>query len=217
MSSWKRIYTEKEKDTTITNGSSNLATTSAINTALSAKSNSSHTHTIDDIVDLVDIVYPVGSIYFTINSDNPNLLFTGTTWTRIEDTFLLASSSTYTNGATGGYTDSVNVSHTHIQDQHTHIQNGHTHAIPSSKYAITIGTSANWGYHGPVQMKSSSGNYYYVYSNTNGNGIGERSELGGKVATNNGTVAENNSAGDSDGSGKNMPPFIIVNCWERTR
>ena len=64
-------------------------------------------------------------------------------------------------------------------------------------------------------MKSGSGNYYYVYSNTNGNGIGERSELGGKIATNQSTVAENNSAGE-DGTNKNMPPFIIVNCWERT-
>ena len=215
MSSWKRIYTEKEKDTTVTNGSSNLATTTAINTALSSKVSASHTHTIDDIIDFVEVIYPIGSIYFTINSDNPNQLFTGTTWTRIEDKFLLASSSAYPNESTGGYTDAINVSHTHIQNSHTHTQNGHTHAIPSSKYAITIGTSANWGYQGPVQMKSGSGNYYYVYSNTNGNGIGERSELGGKIATNQSTVAENNSAGE-DGTNKNMPPFIIVNCWERT-
>ena len=46
-------------------------------------------------------IYPIGSIYVSVNSTNPGTLFGGT-WQRIEDTFLLASGSTYEAGTTGG-------------------------------------------------------------------------------------------------------------------
>ena len=46
-------------------------------------------------------IYPVGSIYISVNSSNPGTLFGGT-WERIQDRFLLASGSTYENGTTGG-------------------------------------------------------------------------------------------------------------------
>ena len=46
-------------------------------------------------------VYPVGSIYMSVNSTNPNTLFGGT-WVQLKDRFLLGAGSTYSNGATGG-------------------------------------------------------------------------------------------------------------------
>lgn len=46
-------------------------------------------------------IYPVGSIYISVNSTTPGSLFGGT-WERIQDRFLLASGTTYQNGTTGG-------------------------------------------------------------------------------------------------------------------
>lgn len=51
---------------------------------------------------IVDIVYPVGSIYMSASGTSPATLFPGTTWTQLQDTFLLAAGSTYAAGSTGG-------------------------------------------------------------------------------------------------------------------
>lgn len=59
---------------------------------------------------LVDQIYPVGSIYMSVNSADPSTLFGGT-WERIQDTFLLAAGSSYSAGSTGG---AAKKSHDHI-------------------------------------------------------------------------------------------------------
>ena len=51
--------------------------------------------------DLLDLVYPVGSIYLSVNSTTPATLFGGT-WEQVKDTFLLGSGDSYTLGNTGG-------------------------------------------------------------------------------------------------------------------
>lgn len=50
---------------------------------------------------LSDIIYPVGSIYISVNSINPSVYFGGT-WEQIKDRFLLACGNTYSNGTIGG-------------------------------------------------------------------------------------------------------------------
>ncbi len=49
----------------------------------------------------VDFIYPIGSIYMSVNSTSPASLFGGT-WERIKDRFLLSAGDTYTAGNTGG-------------------------------------------------------------------------------------------------------------------
>lgn len=49
----------------------------------------------------IDQIYPVGSLYFSVNNTDPGTLFGGV-WQRIEDTFLLCAGSTYAAGTTGG-------------------------------------------------------------------------------------------------------------------
>jgi len=50
---------------------------------------------------ICNLIYPVGSIYMSINATNPSALFGGT-WEQLQDRFLLGSGSTYVNGTTGG-------------------------------------------------------------------------------------------------------------------
>lgn len=47
-------------------------------------------------------VYPVGSIYLTMNATNPAELFGFGTWEKLPDRFLLGASDTYEVGSTGG-------------------------------------------------------------------------------------------------------------------
>ena len=76
--------------------------------------------------DIVDMIYPVGSIYMSVNNVSPSTLFGGT-WVQIQDKFLLASGSNHTNGNTGG------------SDTHTLNANelpAHTHTIPEHRHNI---------------------------------------------------------------------------------
>jgi hypothetical protein len=60
---------------------------------------------------LLDLIYPVGSIYMSVSDVSPASFFGGT-WSRIQDRFLLAAGSTYSAGGTGG---SATNTHYHFQ------------------------------------------------------------------------------------------------------
>lgn len=87
---------------------------------------------------IFDNIYPVGSIYMSVNDTNPSNLFGGT-WTQLKDRFLLGAGSTYTNGSTGG-SATQKLSAANLPS-HTHPQ-----------YIATDGgsTSANLDYNGWV-------------------------------------------------------------------
>lgn len=50
---------------------------------------------------IADAIYPVGSIYMSVNSTNPQTLFGGT-WQRIQGRFLFAADSKHAAGSAGG-------------------------------------------------------------------------------------------------------------------
>ena len=73
---------------------------------------------------LSDIIYPVGSIYISVNSTNPSVYFGGS-WEQIKDRFLLACGDTYNNGIFGGeakhkLTVNEMPSHSHDMDEESY-------------------------------------------------------------------------------------------------
>lgn len=50
---------------------------------------------------IADFIYPVGSIYMSVNNTSPATLFGGT-WEQLKDRFLLGAGGTYTAGSIGG-------------------------------------------------------------------------------------------------------------------
>lgn len=151
---------------------------------------------VDTALDsLVDIIYPVGSIYMSVNSVNPSTLFGGT-WEQIEDKFLLASGTSYQNGSTGGSADAIVVEHTHTQNEHYHNAYG-------SDYFVTNSNSSHANYR---VGSASSGKWVDAFDNSG--------TFKHHRTTNNAT-ATNQTTGES-GTGKNMPPYLAVNVWKRT-
>lgn len=140
--------------------------------------------------ELVDLIYPIGSVYLSVNDLSPNTLFGGT-WEQIKDKFLLASGDTYQNTTTGGeatHTLTVNElpQHTHIQKPHTHKQDSDTWYNKASDYDVRLAASSN--------------GYYSCAGRSNYQTIS--------------ATAINETTGE-DEPHNNMPPYLVVNVWKR--
>ena len=83
--------------------------------------------------DVVDKIYPIGSIYISASATNPRELFGGE-WTQIKDRFLLAAGDTYQAGSTGGA-----ATHTLTTDE----MPNHAHAIYMGSADLNPGWA--WG------------------------------------------------------------------------
>jgi hypothetical protein len=137
-------------------------------------------------------IYPIGSIYTSTVSTNPNTLFGFGTWVAFgAGRVLLGDGGGYAAGATGGSADAIVVSHTHSATT-TSTDSGHTHGI--SPGAWTDGG-------GKVEGNSFS--------------------FGGKVtatqsSTANITSSTSISTTGSSGTGANLQPYVVVYMWNRT-
>lgn len=155
--------------------------------------NSTHSGAEHDLYttksELINLIYPVGSIYISVSSTSPATLFGGT-WEQITGKFLLGSSDTYTIGSTGG-----EATHTLTIDEmpsHWHDQNEWVYGSDNGKITYTndwlIPTSSR-GVVGPFGVMRdrgwANGDNYAVQA------------TGGSQAHN------------------NMPPYLAVYIWKR--
>lgn len=115
-------------------------------------------------------VYPVGSIYMSINSTSPDTLFGGT-WEQIKDTFLLSAGDTYNAGTTGGEaTHKLTIneipSHRHegltVTEQPANIGNGSS-GIGFTYTGTSGGTEIKTAYIGGGQAHNNMPPYLTVY------------------------------------------------------
>lgn len=155
--------------------------------------------------DLINTLYPIGSIYMSVTSTNPKTLFGGE-WTQLENRFLLAAGNTYSNGATGGEATVVLTEST--MPAHNHPFTGSSVTTSSAgAHNHNIKGGANWS--GSATGVESAAKFSTIIDNTNSiqaNGYHRHS------FTPTGTVG-NNGAGNAH---NNMPPYLVVYMWKRT-
>ena len=135
---------------------------------------------------IVNTIYPVGSIYISTAAANPSTLFSGTQWEAIQDRFLLADGTVYTAGATGG-TPAVTLTAEQMP-AHTHKfncvdQNGNP-ATPTNVAEVMSYVGASLG------------------TST--------------IATNGTILKRAVMATAGEGQAHdNMPPYLVVHMWKR--
>ena len=189
-------------------------------------------HTGDNIdkgINLALAMYPVGSIYLSVNNVNPGTIFGGT-WEQIQDRFLLAAGSTYGGGSTGG------------SDTHTHTTEGHvltvaetpahTHTRGTMDLTGTItcysqynkGNEAYWNDACKGAFYKNTSDYNEEASTLNQSSsatadasrkvsflasrtwTGKTSSVGGGASHNHGNT----------GSSSSLPPYLAIYVWKRT-
>lgn len=92
---------------------------------------------------LIDSIYPVGSIYMSVNSTNPQTLFGGT-WQRIQGRFLFAADSKHAAGTTGGE-ETHKLTAREIPD-HKHSINFYKNCAPSNGVNDSVAIYPAYGY-----------------------------------------------------------------------
>lgn len=139
----------------------------------------------------IDSIYPVGSIYISVNATNPGSVIGGV-WEQLKDRFLLGAGDTYNNGATGGAS-----THTLTASQmpiHAHNQN----------------VISNYGYPNP-----------FVGYDANICDESQRLYITGGFVTGGTWVAKDGYQNQTNAVGggqahNNMPPYLVVYMWKRT-
>lgn len=141
----------------------------------------------------VDLIYPVGSIYMSINATNPKELFGGT-WEQIQGKFLFGMSSSYPAGSTGG--EATHTLTTSEIPYHNHDigQKGNTSMVLPTDVAV-----------------GDSSHSQYVTTLEGGQSGWYKSSVawGGEIATRDQTSPYGQAH-------NNMPPYLAVYIWKRT-
>lgn len=141
----------------------------------------------------VDLIYPVGSIYMSVNVTNPKELFGGT-WERIRGRFLLGASNSYAAGSRGG-----EATHTLTDDE---MPTHGNHLMQGSMYQELDDTESSYRSNTLYLSKNaltSTGSINRGWKDWNGGEMYPAGKLKG------GGQAHNN-----------MPPYLAVYIWKRT-
>lgn len=144
---------------------------------------------------MIDTIYPVGSVYLSMNTTNPASLFGGT-WVQIKDCFLLGCGDKYTSiGTYGG------------SEQHTHKYGAVVESYYSSGNLLGDGTTglANYDTDGKYTITK----HTYLDSTTH--------TLNGGVATSESDKTVDRRLLQANTSySSNLPPYTTCFMWKRT-
>ena len=148
---------------------------------------------------LLDLIYPVGSIYMSLKSSNPGVLFGGT-WQQIKGRFLLGTGIPDDNANTWWGTD-LTYNGTDKYSQYAGETGG------SSRHTLTIDETPSHNH--PTTMKFNGGGGTAEYSVMWNHG-----DWQGPYDSGLGAISIGNTGGDQ--AHNNMPPYLAVYMWQRT-
>lgn len=160
-------------------------------------------------------IYPIGSIYMSVNEVDPSTIFGGT-WQQIKDKFLLASGDVYNNGATGG-----EATHTLSESEmptHTH---SYTKAVSVDGHTLTVLEMPSHSHGTATQYLGSTTTVSLAETTTPPYTELSYNEpiltVGGGEAHSHGLTTTTDNTGNSGGNTahNNMPPYLAVNVWVR--
>ena len=177
------------------------------------------------IKQVIDIVHPVGSIWETTTTDDPNTLWPGTKWDKMDGGRVLVSDGTYTEsgttytynlGDTGGeakhqLTTGELASHNHNASVSVSVNadGNHTHTVSLTCAYNNGGAHSPWANIG----STSAPNGYFNESNTDT--VTATSSTSGSHSHSASASASIGNAG-SNTAHENRMPYQVVNRWKRT-
>lgn len=186
-------------------------------------------------------MYPVGSVYMSVQNTSPSVLFGGT-WNKIEGKYILAADFSNKAGSTGG-NEKVTLTqenlpvHTHTGAKHTHVIPAHAHTIAQHSHNASCGSAGTHSHYGYYRSDSKSGGSQHRQgSKATHNGLTEGKitqdagshthpidiKAGGPTQTQtDGECITKEAMGITGTAGDGMPfaikpPYIAVNMWIRT-
>ena len=168
---------------------------------------------------LLNLFYPIGSIYWSSNNTNPGTLFGGT-WIQIKDKFILAAGDSYTANSTGGaatvtLTVSNMPSHSHsftpsgTVSSHSHNFTPSGSVSSHSHSFIPSGTVSKHTHTGPSHKHSFSGNTGEMNKNSSGTADLMGAELLYSKATGNMSVSKG-TTGWGGGHDEDLPENVLL-------
>ena len=174
------------------------------------------------VKDLVDVLYPVGSVYISFDSTDPSEIMGGR-WERVSEGRTLvgvneSDSSFNTVEKTGG-SKTINLAHSHTVNSHTHTTKDHTLTIsemPSHQHRSVTGFEGSM----PDYFGGSTANYGF----TNGTVTPAdttyarmSSFTGGGAAHNHGETTASSPGTNSKLSSSQsiLNPYVTVYMWKR--
>ena len=150
---------------------------------------------MSNFVNLMDIIYPVGSIYQSMNATSPASTVGGT-WTQLK-TFLYGSTTSKQTGGEATHTLTVNEMPSHDHSGSTGGAGDHYHSIDGRIIA--------WYGPGGGNVLQGNGNYF-----------GSVGSFGGQFTSTAGNHTHTISSNGGGAAHNNLPPYTTCFIWYRT-
>ena len=149
------------------------------------------------IKEVIDIVHPVGSIWETTTTDDPNTLWAGTTWVKMDAGRVLVAAGSYTES---GATYTYNLGDTGGEAKHQLT----TDEMPSHNHAI----STDGGHNHTVSTLVGGSTFLGGHSNNN-------ASWGSATTSQSGSHSHTITAAGGNAKHENRMPYTVINRWKR--